>query len=68
MSDKKYLTEKETLAFLGFSPKSNILAKMRMKKYAGKWEYTPRFITINGRIRYPLDWLKADLKKLVKSP
>ncbi|QCD52849.1 hypothetical protein [Campylobacter sp. RM16192] len=63
MNDRN-LTEKEALEFLGFSPKSNILAKMRMKKNAGKWEFTPRYITINGRIRYPLAWLKEDTEKL----
>lgn len=58
----KLLTQKEASVMLGYSPKSGILAKMRMEKYKGKWEFTPRHIEFNGTIRYPLDWLEADLK------
>ncbi|WP_297964214.1 hypothetical protein [uncultured Campylobacter sp.] len=49
---------------LGYSQNSNILAQMRMPKNKGKWEFTPRFIIFNGEIRYPLDWLNEDIKKL----
>lgn len=49
---------------LGYSENSNILAKMRMPKNKGKWEFMPRFIIFNGEARYPLDWLNEDIKKL----
>lgn len=58
----KLLTQKEASVMLGYSPKSSILAQMRMEKYKGKWEFTPRYIEFNGTIRSPLDWLEADLK------
>lgn len=62
--NQRLLTQKEASIMLGYSENSNILAKMRMPKNKGKWEFTPRFIIFNGEIRYPLDWLNEDIKKL----
>ncbi|ALV25077.1 hypothetical protein CIG2463D_1512 [Campylobacter iguaniorum] len=53
--------EKQALSYLGYSAKSNILAQMRMKSKKDKWEFVPRFITLNGQIRYPKGWLDEDL-------
>lgn len=53
--------EKQALSYLGYSAKSNILAQMRMKTKQGKWEFVPRFITLNGQIRYPKEWLDSDI-------
>ena len=62
--NQRLLTQKEASIMLGYSENSNILAQMRMPKNKGKWEFTPRFIIFNGEIRYPLDWLNEDIKKL----
>jgi len=62
--NQRLLTQKEASIMLGYSENSNILAKMRMPKNKGKWEFTPRFIIFNGEARYPLDWLNEDIKKL----
>lgn len=62
--NQRLLTQKEASVMLGYSENSNILAKMRMPKNKGKWEFMPRFIIFNGEARYPLDWLNEDIKKL----
>lgn len=62
--NQRLLTQKEASVMLGYSENSNILAKMRMPKNKGKWESIPRFIIFNGEIRYPLDWLNEDIKRL----
>lgn len=62
--NQRLLTQKEASVMLGYSQNSNILAQMRMPKNKGKWEFTPRFIIFNGEIRYPLDWLNEDIRKL----
>lgn len=62
--NQRLLTQKEASVMLGYSQNSNILAKMRMPKNKGKWEFMPRFIIFNGEIRYPLDWLNEDIRKL----
>lgn len=61
------LNEKQALAYLGYSEGSNILAKMRMKTNKGRWEFTPRYIIINGLIRYPKEWLDSDLQEIANS-
>lgn len=62
--NQRLLTQKEASVMLGYSENSNILAKMRMSKNKGKWEFMLRFIIFNGEARYPLDWLNEDIKKL----
>ncbi|MCZ6102878.1 hypothetical protein [Campylobacter ureolyticus] len=60
------LTEKETLKYLGYSPKSNILALMRMKTKDYKNRFVPRHIKFNGGIRYPKEWLDEDINAYIQ--
>lgn len=63
ISKQRLLTQKEASIMLGYSANSNILAQMRMPVNKGKWQFIPRWILINGVVRYPLDWLEEDIKK-----
>ena len=63
----KLLTQAQASETLGYSKSSNLLAKMRIAKDKSKWEFTPRFITFNGVIRYPDEWLQEDLKKFLET-
>ena len=62
--NQRLLAQKEASVMLGYSENSNILAKMRMSKNKGKWEFMLRFIIFNGEARYPPDCLNEDIKKL----
>lgn len=59
---ERLLKTKEATIFLGFSEKSNILAKMRMKRNKDKYKVVPKVTTINGNIRYKI----SDLEEFIK--